>query len=66
MDDPIVTAYYSYMVDIAVMFGAERKTASEQLKESLLLEIEMAKVSLNIVIYCQICKDCVWKMCCKS
>lgn len=41
-----VAAYYESMVDIAVAFGANRQTATKELKESLDFEIELAKISL--------------------
>lgn len=40
-----VAAYYSLMVDVAVQFGADRKKATEELRESLDFEIELAKIS---------------------
>ena len=43
-DDPIVKAYYSYIVDLAVMFGADRKKAEKELSDSLNFEIALAKV----------------------
>lgn len=45
LDDKIVKAYYDYMVDIAVLFGADRKVAESELKESLKFEIKLANVS---------------------
>lgn len=44
-DTELIRAYYDYMVDMAVFFGAEREQAKEQLKEALLLEINLANVS---------------------
>jgi len=46
MDDPDIHAYYKYMVDMAVMMGAEREQALAELKESLLFEIQLANISL--------------------
>ncbi|KAF4525127.1 hypothetical protein B566_EDAN005069 [Ephemera danica] len=46
MDDKVVKAYYSYMVDLAVIFGAERTTAENELKESLMFEMKLANISL--------------------
>lgn len=43
-------SYFSYMVDVAVIFGADRKAAEEQLREVLLMEIELAKVPNNLLI----------------
>lgn len=45
LTDKLVNAYYEYMVDIAVLFGAERQRATEELKESLNFEIKLANVS---------------------
>lgn len=45
MDDKIVKAYYQYMVDIAVIYGAERQRAERELLESLEFEIALANVN---------------------
>ncbi|KAJ8929212.1 hypothetical protein NQ314_018091 [Rhamnusium bicolor] len=42
LDDKIVRAYYNYMVDIAVLFGADRDSAVRELRESLDFEIKLA------------------------
>lgn len=44
LDDPIVQAYYTYMVDTAVKLGANRSRAEIELKEALQFEIELAMV----------------------
>lgn len=44
-DDKIVQAYYSYMVDIAVILGANKTEATTELKESLEFEMQLANVS---------------------
>lgn len=44
-DEKIVQAYYKYMVDIAVILGADPDRASKELKESLEFEIKLANVS---------------------
>ncbi|XP_008194096.1 neprilysin-2 isoform X2 [Tribolium castaneum] len=44
--DKLVNAYYEYMVDIAVLFGADKERAAEELKESLLFEMRLANISL--------------------
>eukprot|EP00102_Acyrthosiphon_pisum_P019401 XP_016656611.1 PREDICTED: neprilysin-11-like [Acyrthosiphon pisum] len=44
-DHDSVDEYYRYMVDIAVLFGADQQKANEELKESLDFEIELAKMS---------------------
>lgn len=45
-DEKLVKAYYDYMVDIAVLFGAERERATKELKDSLEFEMKLANVSL--------------------
>lgn len=44
-DEKLVQAYYDYMVAIAVSLGADKTEAEIQLKESILFEIKLAKVS---------------------
>ncbi|XP_055637521.1 neprilysin-2 isoform X1 [Toxorhynchites rutilus septentrionalis] len=46
MDSPIVSAYYSYMVDMAVLLGAEEERAKRELLDSLNFEIALANISL--------------------
>ncbi|XP_038121738.1 neprilysin-2 isoform X1 [Culex quinquefasciatus] len=45
-DSPIVSAYYSYMVDMAVLLGADEERAKRELKDSLNFEIALANISL--------------------
>ncbi|XP_026818159.1 neprilysin-2-like [Rhopalosiphum maidis] len=45
-DDKTVFGYLKYMVDIAVLFGADRRRAIKELKESLNFEIKLAKILL--------------------
>lgn len=45
--DKLVQAYYEYMVDIAVLLGAERARAQTELKDSLHFEMKLANVSNN-------------------
>ncbi|CAG5102248.1 Similar to Nep2: Neprilysin-2 (Drosophila melanogaster) [Cotesia congregata] len=45
-DDKIVKEYYRYMVDIAVILGAERERAEQELMESLKFEMKLANISL--------------------
>lgn len=40
-------AYYDYMVDMAVLFGAERTRAVNELRQSLQFEIDLANVSME-------------------
>lgn len=44
-NDKIVQAYYSYMVDIAVILGANKTNAEIELRESLEFEMNLANVS---------------------
>lgn len=44
-EDKIVKAYYEYMVDMAVIYGADRKRAERELKESVEFEMKLANVS---------------------
>ncbi|CAH1130598.1 unnamed protein product [Ceutorhynchus assimilis] len=46
LEDKLVKAYYDYMVDIAVLFGAEKSRAAKELKESLEFEMKLANISL--------------------
>ncbi|XP_066258701.1 neprilysin-2 isoform X4 [Euwallacea similis] len=46
MGDKLVKAYYDYMVDIAVLFGAERERATKELMDSLEFEMKLANISL--------------------
>lgn len=45
LDDKLVKAYYDYMIDIAVIFGAERARAEKELGESLRFEMKLANVN---------------------
>lgn len=47
LKEKIVNAYYKYMVDIAVVLGADKKRAEKELKEMLNFEIALAKVCLK-------------------
>ncbi|KAK9304003.1 hypothetical protein QLX08_004498 [Tetragonisca angustula] len=45
-DDKIVQAYYSYMIDIAAILGANKTDAKDELRESLEFEMKLANISL--------------------
>lgn len=45
IEDRLVSAYYKYLVDIAVLFGANRERAAKELKQSLEFEMALANVS---------------------
>lgn len=44
IEDHIVKGYYDYMVDVAVIFGANKSEAEDELLKSLNFEIELAQV----------------------
>lgn len=44
IEDTNVRAYYDFMVDAAVIFGANKTDAEQELLDSLKFEIELAKV----------------------
>lgn len=46
-EDELVQSYYSYMVDIAVLIGADRLSAEVELKKAVAFEIELAKVKFE-------------------
>ncbi|XP_031638615.1 neprilysin-2-like [Contarinia nasturtii] len=46
MEDTNVKAYYDFMVDVAVIFGANKRNAEIELLDALQFEIELAKISL--------------------
>lgn len=48
MDNKLVKAYYSYMVDIATLFGADHARAEKELMESLQFEMSLANISLPL------------------
>lgn len=43
-DNIFLEEYYEYMVDTAVLFGADPHSAMNEMKESLEFEIELAKI----------------------
>ncbi|XP_022214377.1 neprilysin-2 isoform X2 [Drosophila obscura] len=44
-NETLVTAYYDYMVDIAVLFGASKEQAKKELLQSLEFEMALANIS---------------------
>ncbi|KAL9887927.1 M13 family metallopeptidase neprilysin 2 isoform 1-T1 [Glossina fuscipes fuscipes] len=44
-NETLVKAYYDYMVDMAVLFGAEKEDAQSEMKEALEFEINLANIS---------------------
>lgn len=49
LSDRIVKAYYEYMVDVAVIYGAERSRAERELLDSLNFEIALANVRVKSI-----------------
>jgi len=45
LEDEDVQSYYNYMVSTAVLLGADRTIAEQELKESLMFEIDLAHAS---------------------
>ncbi|XP_033212282.1 neprilysin-2-like [Belonocnema kinseyi] len=45
--DNYIKAYYNYMVDVAVSFGADKAIAEKELKETLEFEMLLANISLS-------------------
>lgn len=54
LNDTVVKAYYDYMVDMAVLFGAKREVAKEELYQSLQFEISLANVILFLIQMCEL------------
>uniref|UniRef100_A0A1A9X1W5 Neprilysin, neutral endopeptidase 2 n=1 Tax=Glossina brevipalpis TaxID=37001 RepID=A0A1A9X1W5_9MUSC len=46
LNETLVKAYYDYMVDMAVLFGADKDDAMSEMKEALEFEIKLANISL--------------------
>ena len=46
IDDSDVQAYYNYMVNIAVLLGADKEKAREEMKEALMLELKLVEFAL--------------------
>lgn len=47
--DPFVKAYFDFMVDTAVIFGANRTRAEAEMMDALHFEMRLASVSVNQV-----------------
>jgi len=45
-EDKDIQTYYKYIVDFAVLMGAPKERAEVEIKQSLLFEIELAKITL--------------------
>ena len=51
LEDSNVKAYYEFMVDSAVVFGANKTVAEAELLDSLRFEMELAKVLTDLIIF---------------
>lgn len=51
LEDANVKAYYEFMVDSAVVFGANKTVADVELLDSLRFEMELAKVLTHLSIF---------------
>lgn len=47
INDSVVQAYYKYMVDIAIIFGANMERAKEELMAVLEFETSLANVRID-------------------
>lgn len=47
LDNPVVKAYHSFQVDMAVLYGADRERAEKDMKEAFEFETALANVSLQ-------------------
>lgn len=52
LDDDRVRAYYAYMIDVALIFGADWEYATNELKAALEFEIKLAEVQNSEFKYC--------------
>jgi neprilysin len=43
-EDPIVKTYYNYMVDTAILYGADLERAEKEMMDSLNFEMKLANV----------------------
>lgn len=46
IEDKVVRGYYDYMVDMAVIYGADRERAVREMRDVIDFEIAVANVSL--------------------
>ena len=51
IEHPHVKAYLNFMIDVAVMFGANRSRAEKELFDALQFEIELAKVLIDTLFF---------------
>jgi hypothetical protein len=46
LENPVVAAYHKFQVDMAVLYGADRKQAEEQMRKAFNFETALANVML--------------------
>lgn len=57
-DEKLVKSYHNFMVDNAVIFGADKERAEKELKESLEFEMKLASVSSGKIFSFFFFKEC--------
>jgi neprilysin len=45
LENPVVTAYHKFQVDMAVLYGADRERAEKEMREAFDFEVGLANVS---------------------
>jgi neprilysin len=45
LDNPVVSAYHKFQVDMAVLYGADKERAEKEMKEAFDFEVALANVS---------------------
>lgn len=50
VDFPVVKAYHEFQVDMAVLYGADRKLAEKDMRDALEFEIALANVSMQCIV----------------
>lgn len=58
LDNPVVSAYHKFQVDMAVLYGADQQRAEKEMKEALDFEIALANVSLKASNLDEFCINC--------
>lgn len=58
LNSTIVRAYSEYMIDMAVLYGADRARAEKELMDSLNFEIKLANVSDLFILYAKTTSGC--------
>lgn len=56
LEDSVVKGYYNYMIDLAELFGADRATAEDDVRNMINFKAELAKVRLCKIWYVDVSK----------